>query len=205
MSHRTLVQDDLATYDAAHQHHAITDEGRRRVEIARGAQAPTTGGVRRRRPFGAYRPGVEHPATQQRQPFEVDPNEVDRGLAAHARTQNGLAAWVAARGLVPLSSAAGNAEFDVAWEDGDGLWVVEVKSLTTLNETRQLRLGLGQILHYQATLAADGRPVHAVLAVEREPSSAAWAALCADHGVALVWPETFDSLGGALTAEQPRP
>jgi hypothetical protein len=197
VSHRTLVKAGVASYDAAYQHHAITPEGRRRVvEMRQDAPAPDAGGSRRRGParFGAYRTATEDPATEPRQPFEVDPNEVDRGLGAHGRTQNALAGWVIARGLVPLSAVGGNADFDLAWEDGDDIWVAEVKSLTAANETGQLRLGLGQILHYQATLSSDGRRVHAVLAVEREPSNEMWTRLCADHGVALVWPDSFETL-----------
>ena len=34
--------------------------------------------------------------------------------------------------------------FDIAWDDDDDIVVAEVKSLTTRNEEKQLRLALGQ-------------------------------------------------------------
>jgi len=43
-------------------------------------------------------------------------------------------------------------------------------------------------------LGAYGRPIHAVLAVERAPTDQRWVALCAAHGVTLVWPGEFDRL-----------
>ncbi|MGH2467385.1 MAG: hypothetical protein ACRDGL_06615, partial [Candidatus Limnocylindrales bacterium] len=88
--------------------------------------------------FPDYQPANETPATQQREPFEVDPNEVDRALGAHAATQNALAAWVRAKGLAPLRPGGGRADFDVAWDDGATFTVAEVKSLTRGNETGQL-------------------------------------------------------------------
>jgi len=69
-----------------------------------------------------------------------------------------------------------------------------VKSLTRGNETGQLRLGLGQVLHYAMLLGGNGRQVRAVLAVERTPTDPRWISLCAAHGVTLVWPGEFDRL-----------
>ena len=54
------------------------------------------------------------------------------------------------------------------------LIVAEVKSLTRGNETGQLRLGLGQVLHYAMLLGENGRQVRAVLAVERSPTHERW-------------------------------
>jgi hypothetical protein len=93
-----------------------------------------------------------------------------------------------------LSWAGGTAEFDLAWIDGSSLYVAEVKSLTVANETSQLRLGLGQVLHYQSLLRATVPDVRAVLAVERQPGDPKWQALCSEHGVLLVWPDTFDAI-----------
>ncbi|MGA3057836.1 MAG: hypothetical protein ABSE70_07355 [Candidatus Limnocylindrales bacterium] len=138
-----------------------------------------------------YRRANEEPATAPRDPFEIDPNAVDRALGAHARTQNALADWVQAQGFEPVSPIGG-ADFDLAWEDSGCLFVAEVKSLNRRNEARQLRLGLGQVLHYQAMLEEAGRRVRPVLAVEREPLEGRWLALCSAHGVALVWPGSFD-------------
>lgn len=80
------------------------------------------------------------------------------------------------------------------------LFVAEVKSLTVANESRQLRLGLGQVLHYRAMLQHQHPEVRPVLAVEREPSDGLWLDLCQELGVGLVWPGAFDLLGNADTA-----
>lgn len=159
-------------------------------------------------------------ATQQHAPSAPDPELVDRGLRGHKRTQEWLADRVRQRGHQPLSPGPGDPDFDLAWRTGDtaaagsgaaghgpaspstprgAVFVAEVKSLTASNETRQLRLGLGQVLDYAdrltAALTADatsgGRGVHVrpVLAVERAPTEATrWEALCARCGVALLWP-----------------
>ena len=78
--------------------------------------------------------------------------------------------------------------------------MAEVKSLTRGNENGQLRLGLGQVLHYAMLLGANGRPVRAVLVIERAPTDQRWISLCAAHGVALVWPGEFDRLETAAGA-----
>lgn len=205
VSHRTLVGPGLETYDAARQHHAITPAGRRYLAEARergevaeqlvpGPSLPPI------EVFPTYQPANETPATQPREPFSVDPNEVDRALGAHAATQNALAAWVQSKGMTPLHPGGSAADFDLAWDDGATFTVAEVKSLTRGNENGQLRLGLGQVLHYTMLLGANGRPIRAVLAVERAPTDQRWVALCAAHGVTLVWPGEFDRLGTAAVA-----
>src|SRR5664280_3575931 len=119
--------------------------------------------------FAGYRRANETQTTQPREPFAVDPNEVDRALRAHADTQNALADWLILRGLTPLSPTGTAANFDLAWLDSGALFVAEVKSLNEFNETRQLRLGLGQVLHYQALLEEKGQQVRAILVVEHRP------------------------------------
>jgi len=205
VSHRTLVGPGLETYDAALQHHAITPAGRRHLREARergevaeqlmpGPTLPPA------EVFPDYQPANEAPTTQPREPFVVDPNLVDRALGAHAATQNALAAWVRTKGMTPLRPGGSAADFDLAWDDGVTFTVAEVKSITRGNETGQLRLGLGQVLHYAMLLGANGRPIHAVLAVERAPTDPRWVALCAAHGVTLVWPGDFDRLATAHVA-----
>jgi hypothetical protein len=142
----------------------------------------------------AYRRANELPATAQRDPFEVDPIVVDRALAAHAQTQNALADWVAARGLEPMSSFSRSLDFDLGWVESEVFYVAEIKSLPHVRESGQLRLGLGQVLHYQALLEEAGRTVRPILVVEREPAEGRWIGLCAAHGVTLVWPGEFDRI-----------
>lgn len=127
--------------------------------------------------------------------FMVDPDEVDRYTAAHKSTQNRLADAVRRHGLVPLSPAVGDPQFDVAWMQGATAYVAEVKSLTNENEERQLRLGLGQVLSYAHLLDwPNATRVQPVLAVEGEPNASYWKGLCAKLGVILTWPDKYDEL-----------
>lgn len=87
----------------------------------------------------------EDAATSAREPFSIDPNLVDRGVRGHAKTQNALAAFV---GDAMRRPTPDEPQYDLAWQEGDMLYVAEVKSLTAANEERQLRLGLGQVLRY---------------------------------------------------------
>lgn len=140
----------------------------------------------------SYRPASEISAATPRDPFVVDPDVVDRGLVGHASTQNALAAAVQSAGLEPLSPGPRDPDFDLAWIDRHGRCiVVEVKSLTRANESKQLRLGLGQVLDYADSLRDDGREVYPVLAVEKEPLERRWLRVCESVGVQLVWPDLF--------------
>jgi hypothetical protein len=198
ISHRTLVDLGYTTYTPALQLQVITGAGRQYLldeqvaqgnfDLGRMERAEASGTQ-----FGAYRRADENPTTGQRAPVTVDPDAVDRATGSHARLQNSLATWVTGRGLKPLRWTGGVAEFDLAWFDGEALFVAEVKSLTQTNETGQLRLGLGQVLHYQFLLRRTTPDVRAVLVVEYEPSLE-WQDLCASLGVALGWAETFDRL-----------
>jgi hypothetical protein len=124
----------------------------------------------------------------------VDPDAAGRGLRAHRRLENELAARARARGLEPLDPPVEGPEYDVAWVEDDVLTVCEVKSLTTANLAGQIRLGLGQLLDYAFTLRRRGYRVRPVLAVEREPASSHWSGLCSEQGVTLVWPEILTDL-----------
>ena len=118
---------------------------------------------------------------------------MERGLRGHATTQNSLANYVKTIGCEPRSPRSGEPNFDLAWKDGQDIWVAEVKSLTNKNEEKQLRLGLGQVLRY-GHLLGDKHKVHLVLAVERQPSDKSWIELCSALGISLVWPGNWESI-----------
>lgn len=149
-------------------------------------------------PVGSdYRPANENVSSAAPEPFEVDPDERDRGTEAHATTQNQLAAIAAERGSTPRSPRKGEPNFDIAWEEGDVLVVIEVKSITGKNAEKQLRLALGQLLRYRDLLEADGRVVECAIALSAAPHDPRWQALCGKYEVGLVWrPE----LGSMLSA-----
>ena len=64
--------------------------------------------------------------TDARDPFTVDPDVVDRGLAGHAATQEALAESVLAAGLLPRSPQPGEPVYDLAWQDQDTIATVQL-------------------------------------------------------------------------------
>lgn len=130
--------------------------------------------------------------SREARPWSRDPSEVDRALSAHARIERLVAEAAAAESWAPKSYRLEDPEFDLLLEREDEALevVVEVKSTTTTNEEKQLRLALGQVLRYRHLLEARGAEVAAFVAVERAPSDPSWVELCATAGVVLVWPAT---------------
>lgn len=122
------------------------------------------------------------------EPFELDPDKLDRATQAHANLQNYLADRLLELGFEPLSPAVPHdPEFDIAWRHGDTLHVCEVKTTTTANRDRQLRLGLGQVLHYAAQLEARGETVRPLVLTSTmsEASGDVWRTVMQSAGV--VW------------------
>jgi hypothetical protein len=140
-----------------------------------------------------YRPADEEAASAERDPFAIDPALVERGIRGHAITQNALASYLRSLGLEPLSPRMEDPNFDIAWRNGERVFVAEIKSLTNANEEKQLRLGLGQVLRYAQQMRRLGS-VSPVLLVERRPSDESWSLLCREIGVILVWPDIFERL-----------
>ncbi|GGL51540.1 hypothetical protein [Planomonospora parontospora] len=141
-----------------------------------------------------YEPVDEHTelAATTREGGGRDPDLSGRGLRAHNRVQNQLAEALLAADLTPLRPAPDESQYDLGWFLGAGdLYVTEVKSLTDANEVQQVRLAIGQVLHYATALAAPGRRVHPVIACERQPTDGDLVRACRDHGIAIVWPECF--------------
>lgn len=132
------------------------------------------------------------PLSASRDAFEVDPDKIGRGNQAHATTQDALADYLRGKGIEPLQPKPGDPEFDLAWEAEKIVFVAEVKSVTSANEEKQLRLGLGQVLRYRHLLGRGERRVVAALVAEREPKDPSWVGLCRELGVVLVWPGAFE-------------
>jgi hypothetical protein len=127
----------------------------------------------------------------ERDPFSVDPAAVERGLRSHQELQNLLAEKVAKIGYKPRRPRPLDPPWDLLWLEGRNAWVAEVKSFTTTNEERQLRLGLGQVLIYRQRLKQTHSSVKAVLMVEWKPLDPDWHALCDTLDVQLLWPDAL--------------
>lgn len=106
-----------------------------------------------------------------------------------------LEGWPDDPGRAARSPQSPEPEFDLAWDRKDVVYVAEVKSLSDAGSgDRQLRLGIGQVLDYQALMAKIYPEVRAVLVLERQPVDARGTVLCESHEVKLVWPATFATL-----------
>ena len=140
-----------------------------------------------------YRRINESALSSVRDPFDTDPALVERGLQAHARTQNELADYLNWHGIEPLSPQPDEPQFDLAFFTKGAMTVVEVKSLTDSNSERQLRLGLGQALRYAHILSRHGYPVVPALALEHEPAGD-WLELLARLNVLVGWPGKWSQL-----------
>jgi hypothetical protein len=64
-----------------------------------------------------------------------------------------------------------------------------------VNEERQLRLGLGQVLRYRDLVRGQSAATFALCSPEREPREQSWSRLCEEQDVILAFPPGFESLG----------
>lgn len=173
---------------------AATLSAVRQLREAVGASAPLAqkpiGGVTYIESVG----GVDAPPAL----IEQDWDALDRATRAHMDLQNRIAAIVASAGLVPLSPAPGDPQYDIAWKPRGRFVVCEVKSSNEDNARQQLRLGLGQVIEYRTVLASTlSVEVIAAIACETLPPVATRRAI-ASAGVRLVGGASLESDLGAL-------
>ena len=148
-----------------------------------------------------YRFQDENLPPSEVEPFKkFDPDVIDRGNKAHRKIQNSLANFLASNGIRPESpdgSNATNINFDIAWEKDGKYFIGEIKSTTKLNEEKQLRLGLGQVLRYASSASRTykdkfSKIVPVLIAEEIRDSS--WKTTCNELNVLLVDQNQFDKL-----------
>lgn len=119
--------------------------------------------------------------------WEYDPSARDRATREHRRLENWLMDRLEEHGIEPLDSAS-SPDYDLAWWAGSRFIICEVKS-TSGSEDRQLRLGVGQVLHYRQQLRRmTGEEIQAVLLVGRQPEDDVWDKLAGELGIVLLWP-----------------
>lgn len=148
-----------------------------------------------------YSPSTSPPG-QRRDPWTVDPDKLDRATAAHKRIEREIERTIRAHGHSPIR-VRGGVEFDIGWISEGCLNCVEVKSLSRRNQTKQLRLGLGQILDYRAQLSERGyHSIRGILAVQSRPTDARWERLTASLDVTLTWPSVLDQLFAPESAKE---
>lgn len=127
----------------------------------------------------------------------IDLDELERRTLAHHRLVNQLADLIENMGRQPLSPSRSDCQFDVGFEVGSTFHVIEVKTTSRGNEVQQMRLGLGQVLHYRHHLLSGYDRVTAHLVLSAEPSLAYdMADVCEAHRVRVSWAPDFDGLFG---------
>jgi len=137
--------------------------------------------------------------------FTRDDSKLERALAVHADTQRQLALHLRGHGIVPRKRTDGEPDYDIAWSQGSQIVVAEVKSLPEDGIDRQLRIGVGQILHYRELLRRRfGTEVLPVLAVPTDPGEP-WHDVCAAAGIVLSWPPLWLGILEATASEVSHP
>jgi len=131
---------------------------------------------------------------QRQGPSRPNPDTVGRGVNAHRRLEAEFGDFLRSQGREPLSPRPGDPNFDIAWRD-PGLAIAEMKSLTRVNETQQLRTAIGEIVEFAARVGTAKAPVTVkkVIVVEREPSAPHWVETCGSADIRLVWPGCFEN------------
>jgi hypothetical protein len=204
---RRLITQGQRTVARSENVSSSAGNNRKRIRLAIGLASETSdlqsferflahgADTRARSPFGSYR-GPTVNRSRRADPWAADPSALDRSRFAHAATQEALRIRICEAGYQPLSPT-GEPDFDIAWSGSNHeKCVAEVKSLTDTNEAKQLRLGLGQVVHYKAQLERhDPRvTVRAVLAVEKAPADDIWVSVCESVGVTITWPPLWPRL-----------
>lgn len=156
-------------------------------------------------PLGrSYRPADEQARSAAPEPFDVDPDQRDRGTRAHAVTQNELAELATQRGFEARSPRDGEPNYDIGWEENGVLVVVEVKSVNAENAEKQLRLGLGQLLSYRFFLEEARRETRCAIAISAPPHDPRWSELCESCGIGLIWKPDLEPMLTAWLDAYPR-
>lgn len=151
--------------------------------------------------YGEVRPAmVRHIAEELEtsDPWLYDPEERDRSTAVHRALENWLITRLAEAGIQALDPAS-EPFFDLAWNYSGSMWVCEVKS-TINSEANQLRLAVGQLLHYLELLRRGGASLpKGVILVSGRPKGDEWFDICSRLDLLLLWPEAWDEHAQQLT------
>jgi hypothetical protein len=120
--------------------------------------------------------------------FDLD--RLDRLTVEHNELEARVHAALAEHGWSGGKAPKGVALCDLVMER-EGRWlIVEVKTLgsSPMLEQQQLRLGLGQALHYRHCLQCLHERTQAAVVVDRKPADEVWVETMQAVGVLLTWP-----------------
>jgi hypothetical protein len=127
--------------------------------------------------------------------FDLD--RLDRLTVEHNELEARVHAALAEHGWTGGKAPKGVALCDLVMER-EGRWlIVEIKTLgsSPMLEQQQLRLGLGQALHYRHCLQSLHEHTQAAVVVDRKPADEVWVETMQAVGVLLTWPPFAPLLG----------
>jgi hypothetical protein len=127
--------------------------------------------------------------------FDLD--RLDRLTVAHNELEYRVHAALVEHGWTGGKAPRGVALCDLVMEREDRWLVVEVKTLgsSPMLEQQQLRLGLGQALHYRHRLQSLHQHTKAAVVVDRRPGDEGWVETMQAVGILLTWPPFAPLLG----------
>jgi hypothetical protein len=142
-----------------------------------------------------YQPARMDIKIEYSDPFEIDPELLERALLVHGQILHSVATAVSDNGFEPLEPSEGDPLFDLAWVTRSGDYsVVEVKSATPTNLENQLRMGLAQLLKYGEQLRMRGLGVLLALVLEIAPVDPIWISLLDRLSILVTTPENLEIL-----------
>lgn len=119
-------------------------------------------------------------------------DEFDRATREHHDTLAATAESLNRRGFTPLTPGMGMPPYDLAVDTGKLKYVIEVKSIVPgVNETEQVRLGVGQVLHYIGIMsdASKTSPKSFVpIVTTSQPASNEIVTAYKQHGIVICHP-----------------
>ena len=115
----------------------------------------------------------------------------ESGEKRHSLTQNAFAKFLSRNSIQPQSPSGNDPQVDILWERNGEVCIGEIKSLTKTNQSRMLRLAIGQILDYRYQFFEMDVKVNCHIIVECKPDSARWDSICQLNGIKRLLPDTF--------------
>lgn len=142
------------------------------------------------------RAGDRAPMATTEQLASIDIKALDRATRRHMEMQDTAAEELRERGIDPRSPDSDEPQFDLAFEHGGAIYVVEAKTGTPL-PPQQVRIGVGQVLEYCFLLSARREAVVKPILLVEAALPVPWTELCRALQVEIL---RADQLQHSLTA-----
>ena len=105
-----------------------------------------------------------------------------------------MANFLLENGITPESPSNSKINFDIGWQVNETYFIAEIKSITTKNEEKQLRLGLGQVLRYMSLVDKQNISKVVPVLIAEKVFDVSWYKTCESQNVKLVASDNFQDL-----------